>query len=89
MSEANVRRLTFDMRGQICPSTLLRALEEINEHAEALLAGEVSLSFLTDNRDATVTIPDSAENMGYACTVKKEKNFYRIDIVSGETTEFS
>ena len=89
MSGSNVRRLTFDMRGQICPSTLLRALEEINDHAAELLAGSVRLAFLTDNRDATVTIPDSAENMGYVCTVEKVKKHYRIEISAGETTEFS
>ena len=80
MSEKSPRRLEFDMRGQICPSSLLTALQEINKHRSSLRAGEVELSFKTDNREATVTIPESAANMGYAVKVKKEEDHYIVNV---------
>lgn len=86
MSEKHPRRLEFDMRGQICPSTLLTALQEINQHHALLRAGEIKLSFKTDNREATVTIPESTENMGYAVTVRKEEDYYIIE-VGGKSDE--
>ncbi len=73
----------FDIRGQICPSTLLIALKEINQHKEALRSGEVVLLFKTNNRDAAVTIPDAAENMGYGATVAKEADYYLITVDNG------
>jgi hypothetical protein len=35
--------IEYDIRGQICPSTLLIALREINRNSERLLRGEISL----------------------------------------------
>ena len=61
--------LEHDIRGQICPSTLLLALREINTHQEAIRAGRLRLRFLTDNRDCVGTIPESAHRMGYAADV--------------------
>jgi len=61
--------IEHDIRGQICPSTLLMALREINSHQEAIRAGRLRLRFLTDNRDCVATIPESAHNMGYAAEV--------------------
>ena len=80
MSEKSPRRTEFDMRGQICPSSLLTALQKINEHHASLRAGETELSFRTDNREATVTIPESAANMGYAVQVRKEEDHYIVDV---------
>jgi len=68
------------MRGQMCPSALLTALREINTHKLALKSGGLTLSLLTDNRDSTITIPDSAMMMGYEVHVVKECEYYRIDI---------
>ncbi len=73
----------FDIRGQICPSTFLVALKEINAHADILRQGGVKLCFIIDNRDATITIPESASNMGYAVTVEKKDRQYNI-VVSGK-----
>jgi len=70
--------LNFDIRGQICPSALLTALRELNRHRKALKKGTVCLQFLTDNRDATVTIPGAAQNMGYQVEVKKEDSHYLV-----------
>jgi TusA-related sulfurtransferase len=75
--------LEFDIRGQICPSTFLVALKEINARADILREGSVKLCFIIDNRDATVTIPESASNMGYAVTVEKKDRHYCI-VVTGK-----
>jgi len=61
--------LEHDIRGQICPSTLLVALRELNTHQEAIRAGRLRLRFVTDNRDCVATIPESAGNMGYVADV--------------------
>ncbi len=72
--------IEFDIRGQLCPATLLVALKEINARAELLRTGQVRLCFLIDNRDATGTIPESASNMGYAVTVKQADGWYRVEV---------
>lgn len=73
----------IDLRGQICPSTLLLALREINGSKPDLRSGALKLSFLSDNRDSTVTIPEAAANMGYEVSVTREHEYYRIDIFTG------
>jgi TusA-related sulfurtransferase len=75
--------IEFDILGQICPSTLLTALQVINEYSRELSEGRVKLAFKTDNRDAIGTIPESAQNMGYSATVTKGDGCYLIEI-SGE-----
>jgi len=75
----------IDMRGQICPSSLLSALREINANKAALRSGLLRLSFLSDNRDSTATIPESAANMGYGVSVVKEDDSYRIDVFAQPT----
>jgi TusA-related sulfurtransferase len=73
----------FDICGQLCPSTLLTALKEINKHEQRIRDGLKIISFKTDNRDAVVTIPESAENMGYSVSVVKMDGYYQIDIFAG------
>lgn len=75
--------MEFDIRGQICPATLLIALKELNRCKEQLHNGEVQLVFKTDNRDATITIPDAAENMGYAVSVRRVDDYYAIVVEQG------
>jgi len=72
--------IEFDIRGQVCPSSLLVALKEVNARVDGLRQGKVKLRFLTDNRDATTTIPESAANMGYLVTVAKQEGSYLIEI---------
>jgi TusA-related sulfurtransferase len=72
--------IEFDVRGQLCPATLLVALKEINDRAALIRQGTIKLCFLIDNRDATVTIPESASNMGYAVAVEKQEGWYRIEV---------
>lgn len=80
MSTNTPRRIEVDMRGQVCPSTLLTALDRVNVHKLALRAGEVMLEIKTDNRDATATIPNTVKNMGYKAVVTKRPGYYEIMI---------
>ncbi len=75
-----MKKIEYDICGQVCPSTLLIALKEINENEEKLRTGEVSLLFKIDNRDAVITIPESARNMGYAVDVQKQGGAYCIEV---------
>jgi TusA-related sulfurtransferase len=75
--------LEFDIRGQLCPSTLLVALKEVNLRAASLKNGTLKLCFLTDNRDSTTTIPESVANMGYAVAVEKKDGYYSI-LIAGK-----
>lgn len=72
--------IEFDIQGQICPATLLIALRELNTHQQSLREGGTSLRFKTDNRDAVITIPESARNMGYTATVEPGPGCYIIEI---------
>ena len=66
------------MRGQVCPSTMLVALDSINQNSEDLNNFKVKLLIKTDNRDATTTIPGTAKNMGYEAEVIQQDGFYDI-----------
>ncbi|MBE0596801.1 MAG: sulfurtransferase TusA family protein [Desulfuromonadales bacterium] len=79
------QRLELDIRGQICPSTLLTALRTIAMHREPLRSGQQVLAIRTDNRDATATIPAAARNMGYHVEVEKEDGAYLI-LIGGEAS---
>lgn len=69
-----------DLRGQICPSTLLIALREVNSYKEQLRSGVGCLVFLSDNRSSVTHISDSVVNMGYRVEVNKEEGHYRVSI---------
>lgn len=73
-------RIDIDMLGQVCPACLLVALKKINEQRDRLKEGEVEIVVRTDHRDATRTIPQSAEAMGYRVIVEKIKTYYEIRI---------
>lgn len=77
------RTLQLDIRGQVCPSTLLTTLREITRHRDDLKDGRLELVILTDNRNATVTVPQAAQNMGLLVEVGKESGSYRIHIRAG------
>jgi len=70
----------IDLRGQICPSTLLTALREINGAKPELKAGSLCLVLLSDNRSSTTHIADAVGVMGYRIAVEKEQHHYRITI---------
>ncbi|HTG80767.1 MAG TPA: sulfurtransferase TusA family protein [Geobacteraceae bacterium] len=75
--------IEFDIRGQLCPSTLLTTLKEVNKHKVELRSGSVKLLFRTDNRDCTITIPDTVTIMGYGVKVARDADHYVIEIDSG------
>jgi len=70
----------MDIRGQVCPSTLLSSLKKINELRKALKEKNVEIVIKTDNRDATNTIPEAVKNMGLAAIVQKVEGYYQIFI---------
>jgi TusA-related sulfurtransferase len=81
-NKENRRIVEYDIRGEMCPSCLLRALKEVNAHTSELKQGEVLLHILTDHRQSTATIPDAVKNMGYDVEITKEQGGYRIVISS-------
>ena len=80
MINAAAKTVEYDIRGQICPSTLLVALREINKDFAQLVSGSIALQFLTDNRDSLTTISMAAGNMGLNSSVEKDESGYRIRI---------
>ena len=74
------KNIEIDIRGQICPSSLLTTLKEMNNLQQEIKTGKVIITVKTDNRDATVTIPETATNMGYEASATKENDYYRITI---------
>ncbi len=70
----------LDLQGQVCPATLLKALQTINKLKESLREGGTVLVIRTDHRDATVTIPGAASSMRFDVSVTKEKSWYRITV---------
>ncbi len=78
MSGNEDKIVEHDLCGQICPSTLLVALREINRNISQLTGGEVKLLFKTDNRDSINTIPEAVGNMGLKVNVQKQESYYEI-----------
>jgi TusA-related sulfurtransferase len=76
--------ITLDIRGQICPSCLLLALKEVNRNAEVLRAGACDIVVLTDDRQATTTIPAAMGKMGFVAVAKRTAEGYRIHISARE-----
>lgn len=72
--------IELNILGQVCPSCLLVALRESNEHRDKLRSGATELAIKTDHRDATRTIPDSMRAMGYTVDVKKITSHYEIRV---------
>ncbi|MCF6267098.1 MAG: sulfurtransferase TusA family protein [Desulfuromusa sp.] len=72
--------IEIDVCGQICPSSLLTALREVNNHKELLRSGQLQLYILTDNHDSTNRICDAIGNMGYHVEVKDKNSYYEIVI---------
>jgi TusA-related sulfurtransferase len=81
MTTSNVERvIEHNIRGQICPSTLLFTLREINKVQQELKEGLVRIVIFTDNRNAIATIPEAVASMGYGTTIEKKEGFYQIEI---------
>lgn len=82
--KSQIEVIDIDVRGQVCPATLLAAMESMNLHRKALREGTAVLCIRTDNRDATFTIPGTAKNMGYSVSIIKQHGSYEIRIGRGK-----
>ena len=76
--------IDIDIRGQICPSCLLITLKELNQHGEAIRAGDTEVLVVTDDRQATATIPATADRMGFRTEVVRQDDLYRIRVYGSE-----
>lgn len=72
--------IDIDIRGQICPSCLLLTLKELNRNGAAIRAGSTEIVVTTDDRQATATIPATADRMGFRTEVVRMDGSYRIRI---------
>jgi TusA-related sulfurtransferase len=75
-----MQTITMDIRGQICPSCLLLALKEVNANIGALRKQQAEVCILTDDRHATITIPEAIAKMGLSTKVDKTKSGFEIRI---------
>jgi hypothetical protein len=75
--------IDIDIRGQICPSCLLLTLKELNRNSVAVRAGSAEIVVTTDDRQATATIPATADRMGFRTEVDEADGIYRIRIFGG------
>lgn len=72
--------IQLNIFGQVCPSCLLMSLKSMNQHSKSLRAGETEIIIMTDDRQATSTIPAAASTMGYKTEITKLDKGYRIRI---------
>jgi len=72
------RTVELDLRGQVCPASLLLSLKKMNSLREDLSSGTVALRVLTENRESVPTISAAAASMGYAVTVAREDAHYAL-----------
>jgi TusA-related sulfurtransferase len=71
---------TLDIRGQLCPSCLLLTLKALNQHGAAIRARQTELVVMTDDRQATATVPAAADRLGLHTQVERLDGCYRIRI---------
>lgn len=72
--------IDIDIRGQICPSCLLLTLKELNRRIAEMRAGQAEIVVMTDDRQATSTIPATVGRMGFGTDVTRVGDVYRIRI---------
>ena len=81
------RTAELDIRGHICPASLLISLKEMNTMREELSAGTASLRILTANRESVPTITEAARSMGYAVRVEHTEAHYVLQVESAGAAE--
>ena len=77
---AELTCIQLDIHGQVCPSCLLLTLKTLNQHSDAVRAGQTEIIVMTDSRKAVDTIPDAVGKMGYQAEVTRLESGYRIRI---------
>ncbi len=80
MSAETPSTVHVDVRGFVCPSSLLVALRELNKYKEGLQAGQIRVEFMIDNHDSTNRICEAVKSMGYTFEVTDEHNGYAIAV---------
>lgn len=83
MEPPSPKVIEFDICGQLCPSTLLVALREINRNIAEIKAATMQLLIKSDNRNSIITIPDAAANMGLKAVVTTDGGIHSILISKG------
>ncbi|MFA6147925.1 MAG: sulfurtransferase TusA family protein [bacterium] len=82
MTTISRQTVELDLRGQVCPASLLISLKKMNSMREELTTGAVALRVLTSNRESVPTITDAARSMGYAVTVEHTAEHYVLTVES-------
>lgn len=83
MSEPSIPQpkvIELDISGQICPSCLLLTLKAVNQNSAPLRAAQCEIRVMTDDRQATGTIPEAVAKMGYRTEVSNVAGAYCIRI---------
>ncbi|SHI55987.1 Sulfurtransferase TusA [Malonomonas rubra DSM 5091] len=80
MTETEKEIVVIDVCGQICPSSLLTALREINQRKNELRDGKLQLDIITDNHDSINRIAEAVSNMGYQVSLADQGKQFRISI---------
>ena len=80
MVEQIKETIEIDVCGQICPSSLLTSLREVNKHKISLRDGTLQLDILTDNHDSLNRICEAVGNMGYQVEIEDQKGHYKLSI---------
>ena len=77
---ATPETLQLDIYGQVCPSCLLQTLKAVNQNGQAIRDGKLEILVLTDDRQATATIPEAVAKMGYGSDIDRTDQGYQIRI---------
>jgi TusA-related sulfurtransferase len=78
MSSKTPSTVHVDLRGFVCPSSLLVALRELNKYRESLRSDYFTIELMVDNHDSTNRICDAVKSMGYVFDVTDRDNSYCI-----------
>lgn len=85
MSVDTPATVQIDVRGFVCPSSLLVALRELNKYRESLRSSSFKLEFLVDNHESTNRICEAVKSMGYDLRVTETDNSYCIMVYRART----
>ncbi|MBD1399453.1 sulfurtransferase TusA family protein [Pelovirga terrestris] len=85
MSADTPSTVLVDVRGFVCPSSLLVALRELNKYREALRKDHFIIELMVDNHDSTNRICGAVKSMGYDFAVTDRDNSYCIAVYRART----
>ncbi len=80
MSAGTPSTVHVDVRGFVCPSSLLIALRELNKYRESLRTDHFTIEMMVDNQDSTNRICEAVKSMGYDFDVTDRDNCYCIAV---------